>query len=72
MARLVCGRCGHRTEENSTYCPVCKWTLYVDRPESDKPDGAGTADVTFVLPDITESFIARRRFEKRRADLQKT
>lgn len=72
MARLVCGRCGHRTEENSTYCPVCKWTLYVDRPESDKPGASSSADVTFALPEVTQSFLGKRRFEKRRADLQKT
>jgi len=70
LARLLCGRCGHRTEENSIYCPNCKWTLYVDRPESEK--AGAVADVSFRLPEATESFLGRRRLEKRRAGLDKT
>ena len=43
---MICGRCGNRTAENSTYCPTCRWTLYVDAPEG----GAHGLTLTEEMP----------------------
>lgn len=57
MAQLICGRCGHRTAENSTYCPHCRWTLYVDAPEG----LAHAGGVSLQAPRGGAGMLARRK-----------
>lgn len=46
MSRLVCGRCGHVTAPNSTYCSLCQWILFTDAPETATDEtGIGTVQV---------------------------
>jgi tetratricopeptide (TPR) repeat protein len=68
LSRLVCGRCGHVTAPNSTYCPFCQWILYSDAPES-APDGAGIEEVE--IPRGVGGFFERRRREGHRSHLEK-
>lgn len=63
---MICGRCGHRTAENSTYCPTCRWTLYVDAPEG----GAHGLSLTTEMP-RAGGMLARRKQENYRARLEK-
>jgi tetratricopeptide (TPR) repeat protein len=69
MASLICGRCGHRTAPNSTYCSTCHWTIYVDAP-----DTTGIANTPPVLAQAQlpahGGFIARRRQESERSNLE--
>ena len=63
---MICGRCGHKTAENSTYCPTCRWTLFVDAPE-------GTGHALGFSPEIPRGggLLSRRKQESQRARLDK-
>lgn len=63
---MICGRCGHKTAENSTYCPTCRWTLFVDAPE-------GTGHALGLSPEIPKSggLLARRKQEGLKTRLEK-
>jgi tetratricopeptide (TPR) repeat protein len=64
---MICGRCGHRTAENSTYCPHCRWTLYAEAP-----DGvAHLAGVVLQAPRGGGGLLARRKQESYRGKLEK-
>lgn len=63
---MICGRCGYRTAENSTYCPNCRWTLYVDTPEG----AAHKVSLTGELP-RPGGMLARRKQEGQVAKLEK-
>lgn len=58
MARMICGRCGSRTAENSTYCPNCRWTLYTETPEGGAQHAAAP---TIELPRPGGIFARRRQ-----------
>ncbi len=63
---MICGRCGYRTAENSTYCPNCRWTLYVDTPEG----AAHKVSLTGELP-RPGGMLARRKQEGQASKLEK-
>jgi tetratricopeptide (TPR) repeat protein len=63
---MICGRCGYRTAENSTYCPNCRWTLYVDTPEG----AAHKVALTGELP-RPGGLLARRKQEGHVSRLEK-
>lgn len=68
MSGILCGRCGNRTAPNSTYCPHCRWTLFVDAPEND----ANSVPVIDVeLRRGNTGFLAKRRQESHRVHLDK-
>ncbi|HVF11404.1 MAG TPA: tetratricopeptide repeat protein, partial [Abditibacteriaceae bacterium] len=69
MARLTCGRCGNRTAPNSTYCPRCRWTLFVEAPEDLSLGGPPIGNIT--LPAKSGGFLKRRRYEGQRAHLER-
>jgi tetratricopeptide (TPR) repeat protein len=68
LARLVCGRCGQYTNENSTYCPRDHWTLLADLPGL---NALGGPAIEFETPPGTGGFLARRRQEGARDQLEK-
>lgn len=71
MSRLVCGRCGHVTALNSTYCTLCQWILFTDAPETATADtGIGTIEVPRP-PGGMGGLIERRRKDSHRAHLEK-
>ena len=69
MARIICGRCGHYTAPNSTYCANDHWVLLDDLPGSDTPVGTR---IDFVLPAQNAGLFARRGLEKQRDHLEKS
>lgn len=69
MSSLVCGRCGQLTAPNSTYCPRCRWTLFVDVPEGSTRIGASIA--ALEAPRGVGGMLARRRLERNRAQLER-
>jgi len=69
LAGLVCGRCGNRTAPNSTYCPTCRWTLYVDTPE--RTTASVAAPIRLEVPGGVGGFLARRRQEGEREHIRR-
>jgi tetratricopeptide (TPR) repeat protein len=65
---MICGRCGHRTAENSAYCPHCRWTLYTETPEGLAHD----ASAVMKAPRGGAGMLARRKQESYRSKLEKT
>ncbi len=71
MSRLVCGRCGHVTAANSTYCTLCQWILFTDAPETATDDtGIGTIEVPRPAGGMS-GLIERRRKDSQRSNLEK-
>ncbi|RYG75579.1 tetratricopeptide repeat protein [bacterium] len=56
------------TAPNSTYCPRDRWTLLADLPGADSPGGAF---IDFDIPTGTAGFMARRRQEGSRDQLER-
>jgi tetratricopeptide (TPR) repeat protein len=66
----VCGRCGHVTALNSTYCSLCQWILYSDAPEIVGDDsGIGTIQVPRPAGGMG-GLIERRRKDSQHAKLE--
>jgi len=69
LARLVCGRCGQYTEENSSYCVRDRWALLTDLPGT----GSFSASlIEFEIPPGSGGFLARRRQENYRDLVERT
>lgn len=68
MSRLVCGRCGHLTAPNSTYCSHDRWTLFTDIAQSQTIADAGILHVEMPRH---PGFLTRRRHESHRAHLER-
>ena len=63
---MICGRCGHKTAENSTYCPTCRWTLFVDAPEGTRH----ALDFSVEIP-RSSGLLSRRKQEGHRYRLER-
>ncbi|HEX8833407.1 MAG TPA: tetratricopeptide repeat protein [Abditibacteriaceae bacterium] len=66
---MVCGRCGHHTALNSTYCPHDRWTLFIDIPDGNQRAGAAIAGLE--SPRGVGGLLERRRLEKQRSHLER-
>lgn len=69
LSSLVCGRCGQLTAPDSTYCPRCRWTLFVDAPQAGTRIGVSIA--TLEAPRGVGGMMERRRLERHRAQLER-
>ncbi len=68
LSQMVCGRCGKHTAPRSTYCPRCRWTLFVDAPAV---EAAGSEPVGAIEMPRAGGMLARRRMERRRSHLER-
>lgn len=68
MNQLVCGRCGAFLPPGSTYCPNDRWTLFADASSAAAP---GSSPLDFELPEVGTGFLARRRQEGQRDNIER-